>query len=362
MNTLFMMMFFLVLASEINVYGFVLAVLHFGNIPQAMRSGMVLPNGSLFLMRAALILGFLSYCAAMATYLWNQFQKNQQAKKQKEEMDRISDATQDDSWRTSDAIQDDSWDMGQIDIEYQWKSEYKMKQRHCCEHMKDDGLRPVHCLHHTSGWTVAQIHLYHFLPVCRWIVVLKSLLKHEVHDDAEALHKTYTLSTFTLGFVQVVCVLISTGESVLRVDDMALKLVFANLILSFLLTLVHNFTSIPGRMKDAARIEELKILHIERSKNDLVSLHSGSDVVRAKTLQTVHVEIRELAQVISNFHFEVGSDGTPEPCTAVGSTTLPVDVSAVDLDTFSAHEICLVRTCLYIKHFKWCCGCCAKNT
>lgn len=320
---------------------------------------MLLPSAALCLMRAALILGLLSYCAATAKCLWEQAQKTKQRKKQQAEMDRIN------AFVLPEA--------DQIDMEAYSGSQYEEKQKHCCKHLMDGDLRPAHCVHHTGDWQKPlQMHVYHFVPVYRWVVVLKSLLKQEVHDDAEALHKVHSLCTFTLGFVQVVCILISLSEMVLRLDDTALIIVLANLILSFFITIINSFTPICGQMKDAARIEELKLLHCERSREDLILLCSGSDASRTANLEKVHTEIKELAQVIYDFSPEVGNDGCSmmlsQEVNIVGCPTMfgvealsvETKLSEVSLDIFSAQEVCLLRTCLYIKHFKWCCGSCAN--
>jgi hypothetical protein len=355
-NKLFTMMFFLVLACEVNVYGFVLAAYYFFSIGDG--AWYAPTSTAVCLMRAALVLGLLSYCAAVTKCLAKQFHENKvRAKNEAEREGQFADKKKEHS------------DQEEVACCTCACMREPPRRKHCSAHL-DDGLRPVHCLHHTSDWLQpAQMHYYHFLPACRWIVALKSLFKKKVHDDAEVLFKAYALSTFTLGFVQVVCFLIGLSENLLLLEDTAVLIVLPSLILNLVITMSIYFTPFAGMMKDAARIEELKLLHGERSRHDLILLRSGSDAQRAAILTQVYIDIKDLAQVVRDFVPEACHDGRPVTygCPTVSIDCCPGenamgsqdDLSEINLDVFSVDEVCLVRTCLDIKHFKWCCGCCA---
>lgn len=299
-NKLFILMFMLVLICELNAYGCVISELYYYN--QAKSS----ITSAQLLIQAALLIGPLSYCVALV--------KSCGAK----EKDNAAETEVQRNTSTAKV----AVVLGQA---------------------QNQSQQPAQCIHRRLGTMApAQIHFYHCLPICRWYVVGKAVLKHTAQDDVEVLLKVLALSVSTVGFAHAFCLCVALSEDLLDSSDILFGGVLGSLAMNLLAFVIHFLTPLPGRMKDVTSIEELKAIHRQRLNHQQISVHRASEAERAAFRSKIHEDVKALAKVVQ----DCSSSHSPHD----------VDLSMIDLSIFSFAEICLIQICLDMKHFKWCSG------
>merc|ERR1712151_1381522 len=74
-------------------------------------------------------------------------------------------------------------------------------------------------------------------------------------NDVEALFRVNALSTFTLGFAQVVCMIIGLSAGILRIHSIFIKFGIVAQAVNIFNTIVYFGTSIPEMMKKSVQID-----------------------------------------------------------------------------------------------------------
>ena len=92
---------------------------------------------------------------------------------------------------------------------------------------------------------------YHFVPILRFYLLVKDFEA----NDVEALFRVNGLSTFTLGFAQIVCMIIGLSAGYLSTDDIYIKIGIVAQTVNILNTIVYFGTNIPDTMKNSVRID-----------------------------------------------------------------------------------------------------------
>lgn len=94
------------------------------------------------------------------------------------------------------------------------------------------------------------LKFYHFLPVFRYYL----LVKDTESSDVESLFRVNGLSTFTLGFAQVSCMIIGITTGILQIDFFIKFGIFAQVV-NMIMTGVYFFTDYPEVMKSSMSVE-----------------------------------------------------------------------------------------------------------
>lgn len=118
------------------------------------------------------------------------------------------------------------------------------------------GDAPIHTHNQFPLATTKQavhIKMFHFLPVVRYFL----LVKDTEPSDIEALFRVNALSTFTLGFAQVFCMLLGFGNGSLHWEVKTVVGVIAQVV-NLSMTYLYFFTRYPERMKRAMSVEALQ--------------------------------------------------------------------------------------------------------
>lgn len=98
------------------------------------------------------------------------------------------------------------------------------------------------------------IRYFHIVPILRYVL----LIKNPEACDVEALFRVNALSTFTLGFAQISCMVIglSTSPPMMSWDIMIKIGQFAQVV-NFAMTIIYFFTSYPELMKSSMRLDAI---------------------------------------------------------------------------------------------------------
>lgn len=121
------------------------------------------------------------------------------------------------------------------------------------ENIQIRGDAPIHTHNQFPLATTKQavhIKMFHFLPVLRYFL----LVKDTEPSDIEALFRVNALSTFTLGFAQVFCMLLGFGNGSLHWEVKTVVGVVAQVV-NLSMTYLYFFTRYPERMKRAMSVE-----------------------------------------------------------------------------------------------------------
>lgn len=278
----FTKLFFLTitLACEVDMYGFVLAVLQYSTIGEDVE-GYEYPSRANYLMRALLITGPVAYLVAIFAYLSRQSGKGTV----------VGDGNLPLSERT------DRDPLGFNDLLFTLPEE------------------PFTLKH------------FHYIPIYRCYILIKDLMP----DDVEALFRVNGLSTFTLGFSQMVCLLLAGSEGLLKVDDVTMKVVLVNQFFNFVVTMIYFSSTIANQMKGSTKVDAMKYNLRERMQREYVRFN---DAVNQHSLRRSAFT----QKVVDDFH-----------AMAAEEIKQLAKMPEVDLSIFSMEEKFDIRRCLRIK-------------
>jgi len=172
-------------------------------------------------------------------------------------------------------------------------------------------------------------------------------MKELAPDDVEALFRINGLSTFTLGFNQMFCLMLTHFHQYPSEGVVVQYIIYSNQLFNLLVTLAYFSSSISGKMKGMTKIEAMKYNLRERMQRDNLryqyaigqdSLVSGAEQVENEGKHGSTVPESEASKPVKTFHRMVENQikelaGAPE----------------IDLSPFSMEQKFALRKELFIK-------------
>jgi len=228
----FTKLFFLiiVLACEIDTFGFMLSVQYYGKI------GI---ENSDWLMLASLSSGPISYVVAIVAY---QFYLKKEGAPQK----------------GSDP-----------DVEAGRKEETDLPDEEKLQ-LKPKGFNQLKRSVRSEKF---RMDFYHYIPFYRSYI----LMKEQSADDVEALFRINGLSTFTLGFNQLFCLMLTYLKNYAQQGGVIQQIIYANQGFNLAVTLLYFSSSIAGRMKGMTKVESMRYNLRERMQRDILRYQCAVD-------------------------------------------------------------------------------------
>lgn len=102
--------------------------------------------------------------------------------------------------------------------------------------------------------TLYQLKVFHFVPILRSYTVIKDMEP----NDVESLFRVNGLSTFTIGFAQIVCIIMGTAGGKLQLDDTITKFGLCAQAVNIFVTALYFGTSIPSILMNISAIEAIE--------------------------------------------------------------------------------------------------------
>lgn len=188
-------------------------------------------------------------------------------------------------------------------------------------HITDDPEQPVHKYVELPTQPIKktiQVEIFHICPIIRNYL----LVKEPVPDDVEALFRANSLSTFTLGFAQISCMILGVSKGWLPWPPTTILWVgIVAQVVNFFMTYLYFATSVPVMMQMSTTIEAMIATERHKLQCDLVMyneatqdycLKGKNDKSDAETLKKFHLkferEIKEHAHMealdVSSFTME----------------------------------------------------------
>jgi len=129
-----------------------------------------------------------------------------------------------------------------------------------------------------------------------------------VPDDVEALFRINGLSTFTLGFCQVACLLLGSSDGILGLGDILVQVGMITQGINVIITTIYFATPVSGSMKAVTKTEAMLYNNRESLQReytrfiDAVKQHAQrrdeqSEVVLKQFHDNANTEIEQLAHV-----------------------------------------------------------------
>jgi len=146
------------------------------------------------------------------------------------------------------------------------------------------------------------LKFYHFVPCYRSFI----LMKEQAPDDVEALFRINGLSTFTLGFNQLFCLLLSSFQDYPSDDNVIQYVIYANQFFNLVVTIIYFSSSIAGRMKGITKVEALKYNLRERMQRDILRYQFAMD---QDALCSGEKDVQNDKSIMGDF----GKPGSPGP-------------------------------------------------
>lgn len=160
------------------------------------------------------------------------------------------------------------------------------------------------------------IRPYHIIPVLRNYLLIKEM----VPDDVEALFRVNSLSTFTLGFAQIACMVLGVAKGWLPwPPTVVLVIGITAQVVNISMTFVYFGTAVPVMMQTANTIDAMIAREREQLQRDLVRYNEAAkdaalkykpsdpqSRTRPATLQLFHNKVeREIKEAVGLFDLDL---------------------------------------------------------
>lgn len=218
-------LFFLaiVLACEIDTFGFVMAAQHYGKI--------ALDNSD-YIILGSLITGLASYSLAILAYGCHLRKYKDEFKERGEEGTSLPDI---------EKLIEEPKHFNDLDF-----------------HVVSEPF---------------ELKMYHWLPLYRSFILIKEVAP----DDVEALFRINALSTFTLGFNQLFCLVLTYFHQYESEGDFMQYVIYTNQLFNFLVSMIYFSTSLASKMKGVTKVAAMKYNLRERMQRDLLRYNDAMD-------------------------------------------------------------------------------------